>query len=231
LRAISEGLITIGEILDFRDQGNSLLSIACDNHGFGTTRRTIEGLVRLGFDINAVDKYGDTPLMRFVLGLGICHVPKESNIPTWTVREQQVLIFFLEMDADPRGTNLTYGHSVSEIAYNQRYNRFRQDLGSYYGDVWDSALAVRGYSVFEFRAKTPRRARYTKMYTRQDFEVFWKGREHLCPYFNEPEMDSEGEAGEDSNTAHDDDSESEYETGPEAGYVGDLESGQTSGNR
>ncbi|KAI1741094.1 hypothetical protein F4680DRAFT_417174 [Xylaria scruposa] len=76
--------------------------------------------------------------------------------------------------------------SVSEIAYAKfvchELNHY--DLGSYRGDLWDSVLHACNYSITDFR-KRPRIARYTRDYTREDFEKLWEAREFSCPYWDD----------------------------------------------
>lgn len=75
-------------------------------------------------------------------------------------------------------------------------------LGSYGGDLWDFMLDTCGYEIMEFRKSHPRKAQYVGIYTRQDFELLWEGREHRCPYWDDkiwPEIEHEVERGNRNN--------------------------------
>ncbi|RYP46536.1 hypothetical protein DL768_007283 [Monosporascus sp. mg162] len=68
------------------------------------------------------------------------------------------------MRADPRATDFN-GNTVSDYAYKPWIvERWPAGLGSYHGDLWDSVLQSCG---------------------RSDFESLWRGREHLCPYWDD----------------------------------------------
>ncbi|KAI0478682.1 hypothetical protein GGR56DRAFT_334277 [Xylariaceae sp. FL0804] len=68
-------------------------------------------------------------------------------------------------------------------------------IGSYTGDLWDAVLQSRGFDLAEFRHGYQRRAKYTKSYTRHNFEALWKGREALCPYWDDTPWPPEGTCG------------------------------------
>ncbi|MBE3044004.1 ankyrin repeat domain-containing protein [Candidatus Bathyarchaeota archaeon] len=95
-------------------------------------------------------------------------------------------IYLIQRGADPFAENL-YGDSVSQEAYDKLSSVHAplhiQRLSE---DVWDCVLANCGYDIDDFRTR-PRRAVYTKHYTRAHFEQLWEGCEHLCPYYEDEE--------------------------------------------
>ncbi|KAI0096588.1 hypothetical protein GGR51DRAFT_28628 [Nemania sp. FL0031] len=102
-----------------------------------------------------------------------------------TLLEELVLLVRRGADVNSRDN---YGSTVSEIAYAEYFCNDLVDggdLGSYRGDLWDAALDLCGEKISEFRKNYPRRARYTALYTRKDFEKLWEGRENSCPYWND----------------------------------------------
>lgn len=100
---------------------------------------------------------------------------------------KEVLTYLVQNGADVQAKDAR-GQTASDIAYAQvicwsatRY------LGSYTGDIWDAVLVSCGYDIVQFRKPYPRRAEYNERYTRQEFELLWKGQEHLCPYWDDSE--------------------------------------------
>lgn len=79
------------------------------------------------------------------------------------------------------------GRSVSDVAYSETCYDFRDKLGTYRGDIWDVVLDSCGYNIYDFRKTYPRKAKYDERYSRQDFELLWKDREHRCPYWDDAE--------------------------------------------
>lgn len=80
-----------------------------------------------------------------------------------------------------------YGRSVSHIAYSEScWDRYK-GLGTYRGDLWDAVLDACNYDISKFRSEYPRKEQYGENYSRQDFELLWKGREHRCPYLGDVE--------------------------------------------
>ncbi len=110
----------------------------------------------------------------------------DSDPSKWIHRYSAAIILLIKHDADVYAEDYS-GWSVSDVAYNAESNRPYN--GSVRGDVWDFALAVCDHDISEFRrrAGAPRKARYTSLYTRQDFEDLWAGHEHLCPYYDDEE--------------------------------------------
>ncbi|KAI1126976.1 hypothetical protein F5Y10DRAFT_293223 [Nemania abortiva] len=105
------------------------------------------------------------------------------------------LIYAIQRGANVFATSI-FRLSVSEIAYAEWTCRDMGgvfldhdigDLGSYRGDLWDASLRACGYDIFDFRKAYPRKARYTRWYTRMDFEALWKDREDSCPYWDDNE--------------------------------------------
>lgn len=97
--------------------------------------------------------------------------------------ELEALAYLVDQGADVYATT-TEGVSVSEVAYTTSSTDVVYRLGSYRGDLWDAVLAVGGYDVACFRRSWPREEKFTAQYTRANFEELWRGREHLCPYFD-----------------------------------------------
>lgn len=103
------------------------------------------------------------------------------------------MIFLIRNGVDVRATD-KYDTSVSDLAYRPSWNWYKPEyprIGSVRGDVWDFCLASCGYDIAEFRQGRPRRVHYGAYYSREDFEELWAGKEHLCPYFNDPEVPEE----------------------------------------
>ncbi|KAI0530050.1 hypothetical protein GGR58DRAFT_268391 [Xylaria digitata] len=98
-----------------------------------------------------------------------------------------MLVYAIQHRADVYCAN-KYGVTASKLAYAEEscYD-IERDTGSYRVDLWDAVLHACGYNISEFRTACPRRARYTELYTRKDFELLWKDREHLCPYWEDNE--------------------------------------------
>lgn len=82
---------------------------------------------------------------------------------------------------DNRGLKLSYTVYETDLD-NLQYE------SSAVGDIWDRVLAELGEDVSEFRQSFPRQARYTGKYTPRDFMRLWQGKEHLCPYYNNDDL-------------------------------------------
>ncbi|OTA60082.1 ankyrin [Hypoxylon sp. EC38] len=168
----------IAPIKTFTEEGLSPLLILCE-----LEEKYIEDysmLLDLGADIHARDPDRRTCLHILLQGLNIppVHRYRETDI----LDNFEVLQFLVEMGADVRATD-RHGTSVSDCAYGEKGT---EDLGSYAGDLWDSVLHSCGYEITDFRTlKYPRKAKYNSRYGRDDFEVLWRGREHLCPYWDD----------------------------------------------
>ena len=166
--------------------GENLLHIACSNCSSGSTVQNVAAILNLGFDINAPNEYGETCLYMFAKTLGYFMSPSTA------LREQSVLAFLLRNGADPDqaptdkpsiSSGLYHGHGTKFCRENRSWKH-----GSYCADVWDSALHISGRDILEHRAGHRRRPKYTANYTREIFELLWKGRENECPYWvEEPE--------------------------------------------
>ncbi len=140
------------------------------------TEASFDLLIRRGADISSRNPRGETCL----------HLCLQREMGVWRCSQAlAALVYLVQCGADVFAID-NFGSSVSDVAYAHEDNidDYHRD-SSIVGDVWDAALASCGYSIVEFRRKHPRRARYTKFYTRGVFESLWKGREHLCPYYND----------------------------------------------
>ncbi|KAI5460100.1 hypothetical protein BGZ63DRAFT_389506 [Mariannaea sp. PMI_226] len=177
-------------------------------------------LIQRGFDINTRWGNGETCLHLCVSG---------SNFGNQDWSDQvEALVYLVQCGADPLWTD-NDGDSVSDTAYSFS---FMGDSRS--GDTWDVVIATLGQSVSEFRRYTPRKARYTKYYTPEDFMNLWKGKEHLCPYYSDDDLpglcrqfqsgslevwpafyssDSEWESDDDLDSASDTSSDSDSKAG------------------
>ncbi|KAI0455022.1 hypothetical protein F5B21DRAFT_473465 [Xylaria acuta] len=153
----------------------SRLRLCC--HGSFDPARRIECLLNRGSRINETDSNGSTCLHLFF---------RSWILPPWEENWLDALIYVVQRGADVYSADM-FGTTVSQIAYAERTCKDSRYLGSYRGDLWDAVLHACGYNILEFRTAFPRRARYTRLYTRKDFESLWNGREHLCPYWDDDE--------------------------------------------
>lgn len=188
-RAISSGLLSIDDVLQHEWQGRNLLHCACDSFGFGSSGKIVSATLALGFDINAVDSQGDTCLGVFSGNIGPRTSQVGSTYISGALRQQKTLVFLLQSGADDRIVPLGLP-PVSHQAYSCHCFGFcwsdeRQPHGSYCGDLWDSALSLRGKQISVNRLGHQRRAKYTEWYTRDIFEALWRGRESECPYWDD----------------------------------------------
>jgi hypothetical protein len=178
-------LISIEDVLNHTSfaTGDNLLHRACHNHGEGSTVQNAAATLSVGFDINSTNDYGETSLHIFAQALGYL------MSPTAALREQSVLVFLLQNGADPYQAPadepsipfaLYLGHTTGFCIHNGH-----TEHGSYCADVWDSALYISGRGIPEQRAGHSRQPEYTASYTREIFELLWKGRENECPYWIE----------------------------------------------
>jgi hypothetical protein len=190
-RAVCHGLVTLSDITNFRDKsGMTMLHHACLNLSGGVTEENVSAIFSLGFDINHTDNNGKTCLSLFMGNLG-CPIQFENET---ILNEQAVLIFLLRQGADPYlvpegEPNLfqrTYMcHCQGWCVYDEWIDNGMSRHGSYCGDVLDSALSICGKDFLGFRKQYQRIPEYTRFYTRKIFESLWKGREALCPYWND----------------------------------------------
>lgn len=221
--AIYEGVATLTDILELRNSNrSSLLHFACNNWGTGSTEAAVSQILHLGFDVDVLDSWGQSPLSAFMAGSS-----RGSKEMDWVIRAQKVVVFLLNAGADPHLIN-NLSVSISELVYTDQGSKY----GSYQGDLWDSALSLCGHDPLVFRSKVQRRrAQYAKYYTRRDFEKLWSGREHLCPYWDDApwpalrdwvanRKDGRGSTNSTSQLASDNEDES---PGPRGGYGFDSE--------
>lgn len=97
----------------------------------------------------------------------------------------EVLTHLMKRGANPYSVDC-YGRTVSNTAYHSGICYWCEErCGSYTGDLCDAALDICSFQISDFRRQWPRRAAYTWLYTRDHFEILWKGREHRCPYWND----------------------------------------------
>lgn len=122
--------------------------------------------------------------------------------PSTALREHSILVFLLQNGADPYQAP-TDELSIPCALYHGHVTGFctniRWEHGSYCSDVWDAALYISGRDILRHRAGYPRRPEYTAHYTREIFELLWKGRENECPYWVEeplPNLGEEHDGGE-----------------------------------
>ena len=97
---------------------------------------------------------------------------------------KDLLRLFIDKGADVYAID-KFGRSVSNVAYSDICRTAGEDQSSYRGDLWDAVLDAYGFNILEFRTEYPRNARYTNNYSRKDFELLWKDREHRCPYWDD----------------------------------------------
>lgn len=195
-RAISNGGATLDAILNDRGRrwGDSMLHSCCFNSAQGARASNITAIMKLGFDVNGTDKAGETSLHTLLRKIGY-----DAGHQPWYIREQEALATLLELGADPNVPMGSCGLTAFDFAYFRcarladcwfpiEQDGRGRDIGSYRGDLWDSCLSLHGYKteeLFKVRRKYQRRARYAGVYTRDVFESLWKGREHLCPYWDD----------------------------------------------
>ncbi|KAK9772528.1 putative Kinetochore-associated protein MTW1 [Seiridium cardinale] len=119
------------------------------------------------------------------------HLCLESITCLWKYQgQQEVLIFLIKSGADVLAKD-RFGVTVSHSAVwnvSTDYYAWREPIGSYTCDLWDSALSACGYDMTTVRGNRPFGVRYTEHYTKQHFRDLWRGQEHLCPYPQELEV-------------------------------------------
>ena len=128
----------------------------------------LEWLLDRGADPNHRSSNGQT-VLHIILG------SQASGMSPGDYHE--ALILLLKRGANPTAVD-NDGKSVSFYAYHSRVWG-----GSRAGDAWDSALVRCGYDLWDFRRGYPRRPNHNEGYSREEFEGFWLGHEHLCPYY------------------------------------------------
>ncbi len=149
--------------------------------------KALELLLDRGTDPNHRSSYGQTAL----------HIIFGSNSASEDFDDYlEALILLLKRGAIPTAVD-NDGKSVSYYAYHSRAWGV-----STAGDIWDSALVRCGYDLWDFRPGYPRRPIHTEWYQREEFELFWVGHEHLCPYYDaqdafyfDVDVDVDGDAG------------------------------------
>jgi hypothetical protein len=169
-------------------------------------------LLSRGAHINARNLAGDSCLH-------LCFAdrntrPFSAHHPSAVRRLQSSLVFLLKSGANIHAVNHD-GVSVFDLAYSL------PSKTSLPGDLWDAVLAECGHDVLCYRGHWPRKPKYGHGYTRQMFEEFWEGREHLCPYYKD---EFSGEINNDEASTDSDGEESGNDSGEEwhVGNVHDL---------
>jgi hypothetical protein len=200
------------------NHGTTPLFLHCS--GVRYTVESFSYLLSRGADIRARDFTGRTCLheaARYLYG----------HVGQGTYHLQQVrsaLAYLIRHGADIAALD-NEGKSVSEVVYDMDRCMF----SSVGGDLWDLVLADCGYDVAQFRtAGHPRKARYYKHYTRQDFEELWRGQEHLCPYYYDEEPATDDEDASESGS-DDEDNPKEEENDPSENDLEDCSSDEEDG--
>lgn len=200
-----------GCCVDLEEKRNGLTPLLYASMGFGARQKLdhIRLLLDRGANVHARDKKGRTCLHLAIM-----------NAVGFVSTDKEVVLLLIRAGAEISATSFR-GTTTSQMAYRKGTAWKAEMRGSYGGDLWDAVLSERGYDVLEFRKGFPRKPIYTDDYTRRGFEDLWRGREHCCPYYDDPavwysegnhetgidyqkEMDEIGEETEDS------DSDSEY---------------------
>lgn len=145
--------------------------------------RIIALLLERGANVHARNIYRQDCLSIFV-----CRRKNSRSLERSSVlKDKQVLLLLIQAVADVYARcGFLNRISVSGLAYGTENDPFPSRVGSYSGDLWNSVLSESGHDLAEFRARFPRRAGYTLLYTRDDFEMLWRGREEFCPYYDDP---------------------------------------------
>ena len=216
----SDSLVTSEMIVDDFRHNTPLLSYCDGNYpNNGHTREGLSYLLRRGADVHARNRQGETCLHLHLAGIAShfnFHCSRAPNIGPYLERVRESLTYLIENDADVRAVNY-YGESVSDVAY--------EDIVR--GLVWDAVLADCGFKVADFRTEehefcwhpsliTCSEQRYTlgECFTTEVFAALWKGREHLCPYYEEAircgfNLDEDGLNDADDSVSSDGSSDSE----------------------
>ncbi|KAF2251513.1 ankyrin [Trematosphaeria pertusa] len=170
-------------VASFRDHnGRSPFLRACGrlldwSTGLEQNIRKLSHLLERGCSIHDTDDDGSTCL----------HIIFSNGIDgALNGHWRDTLIYLIRQGADLYALDYS-GASVSHIAYSETCYDRQLSAGTSRGDLFDFALDSCGYNILEFRKKYPRRGRYEGGYSRQDFELLWKGREERCPYWDDAE--------------------------------------------
>lgn len=170
-------------ISTFTLDGLPALHLHCQGYGNGCQVGILEALLDLGACIDARDCYGRTCLHVFLVAL-------HSNVNACGEEQSDVLRFLITRGADINARD-DNGFTVSEMAYMKDLGHWEMSwdtsLSSFVGDLFDSVIHSVGHSIAAHRhwAGIPRQAKYTKVYTRENFEELWEGRENECPYWDD----------------------------------------------
>jgi len=193
------------------ERGLPVLHLHCGGWDSGSRSDVIGTLLDLGARIDVRDDLGRTCLQQILYNLRpILHGSDEAT------RDYDILKLLIERGADINVRD-GYGLSPSQLAYmmdgmtilcdrGARVEYYPQKKwflsypGSYTGDLWDSVIQSFGHNLTAHRNREgiPRKARYTAIYTRAEFEMLWEGKEDLCPYWDDrpwpPWLDNDSNA-------------------------------------
>ncbi|KAI1410600.1 ankyrin [Hypoxylon sp. FL1857] len=184
-------------IKTFTEKGVPLLLFLL-RHGLGDNLEGYKELLNLGADIHARDPEFRTCLHLYFKKPPLFIDSHEHRRKKQFMRAFKTLEMLIERGADPQACD-SNGDSVSDYAYDAGRASL---MGSCVGDLWDSVLQSSGREISEFRTQDcPRIAIYNSRYSRNDFEFLWKGREHLCPYWDDSPWPRRGEDSTNLNKA------------------------------
>ncbi|KAH6961929.1 hypothetical protein BKA56DRAFT_177476 [Ilyonectria sp. MPI-CAGE-AT-0026] len=151
-------------------------------HNRDITTEGLQFLINRGADIYARDEFGRTCL----------HIWAKSNNGRYLRPSKgwepmrDAIIYLIQCSKDLLWTDYR-GSTLSYAAYETDVANMEFESGAV-GDIWDRVLAELGEDVSEFRQSFPRQARYTDDYSPRDFMRLWQGKEHLCPYYNDDDL-------------------------------------------
>ncbi|KAH7137398.1 hypothetical protein B0J13DRAFT_609452 [Dactylonectria estremocensis] len=200
-------------------QGRSPLQYYCEGWGVGIHLDSFQTFLALGSNIHERDNHGLT-----CLHISLASLSGPDN--GW--QKFHAVKYLIQSGADPHAVD-NHGRSVSDVAYWSRGTRGQ--LGVFVGDLWDAVLQSCGFDISQFRSNTHRRkARYTKVYCRVDFEALWEQREAQCPYWDDmpwPPLEPGEMDNDDDETDNEDEQQDEADSEAEESSVG---SSQPEGN-
>ncbi|KAK7909080.1 hypothetical protein PG985_014958 [Apiospora marii] len=164
--------------------GNTPLLAHCRGEGGGFHVEQLKTLIQRGADITARGQGGRTCLHFCIY-----------NLQFYVAQEIEAIRYLIKQGADPKAVD-DEGLSVSTYAYKRLcFTGSLLGHSSYAGDLWDAVLQSCGYDIGDFRCgHSQRKARYVDLsdgvgrtlnYGRSDFEGLWRGRERLCPYWDD----------------------------------------------
>lgn len=191
--AWNSGLVTpFASFRDWRNwEGMSTFLYICKTHT-GSSVDILKYLINLGANIHDRSSTGETCLHLLMYGN-----PSGQAVTLLF----DCFAYLLQEGADPYAQD-NGGKTASDMAYNPAGHGYVVD--GVLGDIWDAALHVSGFDISPFRRIQRRRPRYSRFYTRQDFEELWRGKEDQCPYWDDkpwPPLEA-GEEDSDPDSDH-----------------------------